>query len=898
MIKKIFTYSIILIILTTSFGKSFAQNGLQLISDSTYGDVLSLRKMDVETDQSGNLWIGYYDAGMGKYTNEELQIFNITNSQLPSNRVNDIFSDYTDNSISISTENGLAILNGNEWSFPGGGLNGYSVESSYKLNNTIYALCSKDEFVDSLAIYDGNNWEFIQIPSFTKSFLNKTPIEFYNDVLYWGTRQEGLFSYDGSQVKHLLYNLSLNDLQVYDDKIWISLGTYTSEHESILIYDPNYGNINNFSSHFAYEPTHTYKNACFSVDGYNLNIIYPFQTQLVCNSITDNKHELFIYPNQTLTNTRLSSTTSVNGKIYVTGWSFLPIMVIDKSLHENFLSGFWSRNIKTLDINQVGATVRSYGSMFWDGNSLPRYQVPIDSNTNSIFASGLWIGGYDQNKQLHLSGVSYGENTESNISLYDFVPGSLYSEGDKQGQGDTLLSNKYDRVWKIDRYDIEQFNYENAKSYIIPDDMEDWPGNGNDGLEILAPYVDQNNDGIYNIEDGDYPQIRGDQMLWWLTNDNTHPNEETGGIPLGVELQHSFYGFKYDHPIDEYTELINYQTYLNIRITNQSTQRYDSVYIGVWVDADIGNAMDDYIGCDVKRNSFYFYNADSYDESSQNFIGYGSNPPVQTVTILNGPLADEDQVDNDLDGIVDNERIKMSKFVYYNNITESSNPAITDPFIDKDYYKYLTGHWKDGSQLCYGGNGHYLGGGNSNIPCDYMFPGETDPEGIGTNGVSQPNWSEVTEQNTPNDRRGLCSMGPFTLEPGEVNEIDILFAFIPNDGTKSGTFNYQPDLDSLITWYQENRTPSNYENAETLGIETLQTTEISIFPNPVDKLCNIRCNEKIISISLFDIKGQKIKELNINKYETILNTENIQSGIYILLCETKNGFIRKKISIL
>ncbi|MDA3911055.1 MAG: T9SS type A sorting domain-containing protein [Bacteroidales bacterium] len=874
----------------------FAQNGLQVISDSTFGDVLSLRKMDVKANADDVVYIAYYDAGFGVYENDNFTFFNTENSEIPHNRVNQLFLDGSQ--VYLATENGIAIYDNGNWEFPGGGLSGLHIESVLKEDNRIYALCSSDDFVDSLAIYNGNNWNFIQFPGFTRSFLNNSPMLFHDDCLYFGVRQEGLFTYKNQQIGHLLYNLSINDLAFFENRIWISLNSLNPDQESILLYNPDNQYFLGFSNYHAYEKSHGNKGATFSIgtDG-SLNVVYAHQTQLIINKIKNNQHGLMIFPDQSLNNTRFNASAEQNGKIYISAWSYLPIMLVDKTKYSDFLSGFWSKNLKTLDINQVGTTVKGYGSMFYDGDAYPRYQVPIDSNTNSIYASGLWIGGYDQSDNLHLSAVRYGENPGSGISLYDFSPGPLSSDTENPGNGDTTLSNKYNRVWKIDRFDIEQFNYNYNRSFEIPDDMEDWPGNLEDD-QGLAPFIDQNGDGIYDLGDGDYPKIRGDQMLWWLINDNTHPNEETGGIPLGVEMHHSLYGYRYDNPVDEYTELINYQTYLNVKIINRSTQKYDSVYIGVWIDGDIGNPMDDYIGCDVPRNSFYFYNGDDYDENFLDYTGYKSKPPVQTVTILNGPLADADGIDNDSDGIVDNECLKMSKFLYYNNTFQGANPAITDPFEAQDYYNYLTGRWKDGTPVSYGGNGHINGGANINIPCNYMFPGDTDPEGKGTNGIPQAPWSEETENNTPDDRRGLCSIGPFTMHPGESNEVDILFAYIPNNGEKTGNNFYQPKLDSLITWYNENRIPNNYEDADALSVEQKLVAEVSLSPNPAKDYFNIRADKQIRNIEILDINGHFIFSKSVQGFEDRINTTPYPSGTYLIRFVFDEGTVTRKLIIL
>jgi hypothetical protein len=58
-----------------------------------------------------------------------------------------------------------------------------------------------------------------------------------------------------------------------------------------------------------------------------------------------------------------------------------------------------------------------------------------------------------------------------------------------------------------------------------------------------------------------------------------------------------------------------------------------------------------------------------------------------------------------------------------------------------------------------------------------MFPGDTDPYNWSTYGVVPPAasipWSEQEAGNAPNDRRFIQSAGPFTLEPGDYNNITL-----------------------------------------------------------------------------------------------------------------------------
>jgi hypothetical protein len=47
-----------------------------------------------------------------------------------------------------------------------------------------------------------------------------------------------------------------------------------------------------------------------------------------------------------------------------------------------------------------------------------------------------------------------------------------------------------------------------------------------------------NGDGHYNCLQGDYPLIKGDQIIWWVFNDNYNKHTETGSLHnMGIEVQ-------------------------------------------------------------------------------------------------------------------------------------------------------------------------------------------------------------------------------------------------------------------------------------------------------------------------------------------------------------------------
>jgi len=476
-----------------------------------------------------------------------------------------------------------------------------------------------------------------------------------------------------------------------------------------------------------------------------------------------------------------------------------------------------------LELNNVRTRINTGGDMWWDLAGTASYEIPNGSKKHSMFSASLWIGGVDVNGQLKLAALRYRQVGN------DYWPGPLSTDGTASIAPETCI--EYDRHFVITRKEVEDFlawreNPLLFPEYKVPRSIQQWPAHGNPAQKqsrYLAPFFDVDGDGEYNYEQGDYPYydldnslcplflppgseiqqgtegptsklvdqvLKGDQTLWWVFNDKGNVHTETGGSPIGLEIRAQAFAFTTN---DE----INNMTFYSYEIINRSTYRLTETYFSQWIDADLGYAWDDYVGCDIQRGLGYCYNGKALDGSGK-FDHYGDQPPAIGVDFFQGPYMDADGIDNPKfnvsvvggetvltqicdesinginfgNGIVDDERFGMRRFVYHNN---GGYWAQEDPHTAAEYYNLLKGIWKDGTKMLYGTNAH----ANSNAygpECDFMFPGDSDPCDWGTGGKI-PNgpryWTEEVAGNEPFDRRFMQSAGPFTLEPGAVNYITV-----------------------------------------------------------------------------------------------------------------------------
>jgi len=489
-----------------------------------------------------------------------------------------------------------------------------------------------------------------------------------------------------------------------------------------------------------------------------------------------------------------------------------------------------------LNINNVRARINTGGDMWWDLLDVAKYYIPASELTTSMYSASLWIGGLDVNDQLKLAAQRYRGHGN------DYWPGPLAKDGTAAVDEETCT--KYDKFFRMNRSEVDEYlawwnsgiydnehgtttQADNYPNYTIPASILEWPAHGDitkNQSYYLAPFFDYNGDGDYDPNQGDYPYyditnalcpsllpygtplektmegngilvdqiIKGDQTLWWVFNDKGNIHTETQGAAIGLEIRAQAFGFATN---DE----INNMTFYSYEIINRSTFRLTETYFSQWVDTDLGDAWDDFVGCDVGRGLGYCYNGKAVDGSGRP-SDYGTQPPAIGVDFFQGPYMDPDGLDNPEIGpdgnplcdvsinginfgnnIIDDERFGMRRFVYHNNT--GGFWAMTDPEVAAEYYNFLRGIWKDGIKMKYGGNAH-PNSQSTDLDCDFMFPADTDPCNWGTGGT-QPTgyatgaggtgiyWTEENVGNQPYDRRFMQSAGPFALEPGAVNYITV-----------------------------------------------------------------------------------------------------------------------------
>ena len=615
-----------------------------------------------------------------------------------------------------------------------------------------------------------------------------------------------------------------------------------------------------------------------------------------------------------------------------------------------------------VEFNNVRALVETGGSLWQDrANGTASYEVPKGSNKFVLYSGALWMGGEDVNGQLKLAAHMFRQGNDFWAGpLGDLIAGTgnfdpfsvqnadltLYRD---YGAAEIIPSEclKYDRFFTIRKAEVRQFIAwwncdqgisapEDCEGVTKPDDeimdrIVNWPAHGDVSLGqdfYLAPFYDNSTEtassnGFYDpINDGDYPwydledeidcrndrrvTLFGDETHWWVFNDKGNIHTETGGDPIGMEVRAQVFTFATD-------DAINDMTFYNYELINRGTQTLFNTYFGQWVDSDIGFAANDFVGCDVNRGLGFGYNGEASDQGQGGQDPYGASPPAIGVDFFEGPYQDNDGIDNAKgigagealngigygDGVADNERFGMRRFVYHN----IGGGPTGDPNNATDYYLYLQGFWQNGQNMVYGGNGFNTG---STLPTDFMFPGDTDDQFWGTGGVDPGfEWSEVTEGNPVGDRRFLQSAGPFTLVPGAVNNITV--------GVVYGRNTAETDLEASVRAMKtaDSKAQALFENcfelveppvAPILSVQEMENELILYIEEPagfneqtwfeVDKI-NIITPDDLVEQGIyyddtFRFEGYQVFQMK-DADASVSDLDDIEKARLVAQCDVENG---------
>lgn len=496
-----------------------------------------------------------------------------------------------------------------------------------------------------------------------------------------------------------------------------------------------------------------------------------------------------------------------------------------------------------------------------------------------LYTGASYVVGKNQN------GVVYSSSTNSDTMPN--IPGPYCPTS----MGNIELIDRYSRGYYVNRNMIDEhitMITNGNPSYVIPFGIREWPAHGNTAIgqaENLAPFEDQNSNGVYEPELGDYPSIYGTQCVLNMYHGN----------PLFCEPGLEYHQYIYTLDCDT-SETLNSTVFVTNRIFARSGD-FTEAYMAQFSDGDLGNALDDYHGTNVELGMTYFYNGDLNDEPSNGQLGFNDTLPALGYQILKGIKIANDGQDNDgtsgfsvnayglSDGTTDNEFSTLESSLQYIPDTSFTTPAL--------FYNILQGIYPDGAPNSVNG---------VDIRFDYF--GESDPNFYASGGIDHGNMNY--EFIPPGDRAIWASSGQFNLDPSNV--IEITSAYITAIDTNMAANSLQQPLNRLFSlgtilkdMYGNNAAGCElsfnpYVSDLTLSLgESEILPEFSIYPNPTKGELHVRtdasgpCNWQLI-----DMQGKVLKIGELNS-QTIISLADLSSGLYLFSIQTASHTLSKRV---
>ncbi|MCX6152021.1 MAG: T9SS type A sorting domain-containing protein [Ignavibacteriales bacterium] len=409
-------------------------------------------------------------------------------------------------------------------------------------------------------------------------------------------------------------------------------------------------------------------------------------------------------------------------------------------------------------------------------------------------------------------------------------------------------------------------------------DWDQWPATGG------APFEDKNGNGTYEPAT-DIPGFPGsDQTIWCVANDLNSGNTRDlyGTQPMGMELQMTYWAYNRAGALGN----MFFRKYILI---NKSNVTYDSVYVTLISDVDLGNATDDYVGCDTTLSLGFCYNANAVDAT------YNPLPPPSIgFDFFQGPLikgiAGQDKNKNGIDDALDYGlrsgkrigpgwiNIPMTSFFYFArgdaNVTDPTRSAVAGA---TEMYNFFQGR--------IGKTGQFFVDPNTGRPTTYVMPG--DP-------LTGQGWLDGQILSAGDRRQGQAS-GPFTMAPGDTQEVvvaELLAGAIPGVDRISAV--------GLLKFYDKTAQDAFDNNFDLPTAPPTPEVNIPGSYDPVAKV-NYALDKKIIldwgentnavkATEDFEAKGYKFEGYNVYQLPNI--SASISEGVRIATYDAIDNILK------
>ncbi len=494
-----------------------------------------------------------------------------------------------------------------------------------------------------------------------------------------------------------------------------------------------------------------------------------------------------------------------------------------------------------LETDHLSKSIHTTGELWKDENGNGRYEIRFPDTTMQFFQrSAVWMSGKDQNGLWRVAANTWKNNGT------DFYPGPL----DSTGQTHAGRCFDWDFTTSVSRAAIEEHQqltqqYVTGNGAGIPLQHIDpgilyWPAAGNPYFrgqsgtiyqlslqKEMAPYVEVDGQPGYDPVYGDYPDVPGDENVWWVFNDVGNEHFGSGGEPLGVEVHGLAYAY-HEPPA------LQYSTFYRYKITSHRHD-LDSFRFSQWLSPG-----------DLSQRDFF--GTDTLSQVTFWAVSWaGDTTMLMGLQWLGAQLQDQPQ-----------QSIRLSNAMFFNN-DFSIGGIPEDP---KHYRYYQASRWKDGSHFTYG----FAGNQRAYI----IFP--DDPS-------DSTGWSACGLGFTPFHRNLVTGLTPVTLRKGSSLEVN--FA-VWNTRCPTNTPTGCPGFACFRPLAQEHQ--RFYDQQVTTVLPSPIAQPLRLYPNPASQSLTIELppDVPVAQMQVVNAMGQVVRQFSQATTRQQFNVADLPNGWYIV----------------
>ncbi|MCC5917341.1 MAG: T9SS type A sorting domain-containing protein [Cryomorphaceae bacterium] len=766
---------------------------------------------------------------------------------------------------------------------------GVTITTNHGMNDSIILqgflpakFCKNDNDIwvggkDSVGVFDGQNWQFFKASDGLPSSFSTKQLQVDGRGILWLLLDNAVYSYDGNgftNMQKTALQLAVGDSLIfilnpqnqilgsyYDGNTWNAMPAFPNDPA----YQMNFGFSNTifkadknddlFVGRSSIPRLIKLSGGVWSYDQLNFRhtftvdngVVYFLDGKLLNKFFNGQLDTLALLDGSPPSGIQVAFHSDIrNGKFFYAEnhsiYKILPTVAERNTQHSTLSSGNVETGLTSYGVIGAGALKQYYFKSNY--KSEPRF-----------FTQNFWL--------------SVERNSENGTAADEFRQrGICFFSGPIGQTMDSAYVTKYDRVWKLTKDEIDQHIRRSGNPfYRVPESISSWPGNGdvqNGEPHQLAPFVDVNGNGIYEPHLGDYPEIRGDVMLYAIFNDQRIAFRRNLSVSVGVDVHCMIYAFD-DPNVPETKDAIFY----HYKVVNRSDEDWRDVRVAQFTDLEIGDypaGLGDMFGSDSTKNMVFAYTQNEMDSTT----GTYPNPPA----VVGGPLH------NQLEGVL-----------YYLNTSWPINNA---PLNQLDLYNYM----------------RFQNGNNTpNLRLENPSgPGDTNNGmGIRNNPLNPPTqWAFNRAANwyfPPNnvvDVRIVPTIKTGDIAPGESRCVDFYYVFGENENDQTGNI-----LASLVTTEAKVPIIKSYFYDKNFGcfggkldVEAFEAIpkHFRIYPNPLtsdNKIMVEHDGNGFQRVAMYSMAGTTVKVTQVQRgnLTEIEVPKGLSNGMYILQLMDENGKI-------